>query len=866
MRFRFLDKVLPQNRILYKAEETANLVIAKQEEYSKKTDEELRSLSDSFITHLAEGKIMEDIIVDALCVIRETMYRAHGMMAYKCQLIGALVVNYGDFAEMMTGEGKTLTLVLAAYLGAIYKKGVHMVTVNEYLVQRDAEFAEHALARLGLTCGYITAAMQPDEKRINYNYDVTYVSNSELGFDYLRDNLVKNYADKVQRGLYFAIVDEADSVLIDEARTPLIIAGQSDEDVSNYIKVDRFVKTLKESDYIIDLESHSITLSDSGAEKAEQYFNIDNIYDVEYSDLVHKIGNALRAIFIFNNGVEYIVRNNHETHQPEIALVDAFTGRIMEGRTYSAGLHQAIQAKEMVQIEPENTTIAILTYQSFFRMYHKLAGVSGTAYTESEEILNIYNMVVVQIPTNKPVIRHDYPDYIFDNKKVKWKYVVAEIKKRYKTKQPILIGTGSVEDSEILHLLLTRIGIPHTVLNAKNHAQEAEIVKEAGQLGKITIATYMAGRGTDIKLGPGVRELGGLYVIGTERNESRRVDNQLRGRSGRQGDPGESRFFISLQDNLFKRFAGDKFQQANDKMSDDVIDTKFFSKLLDYTQKRIEGLNYDSRKSLIDYDYVFSSQRELFYKQRDIILLSENLLLIVKRMCIYVIDYIINQHIDEVNVDIVKLEDVIKHFNEEIFHKEILTLDMFESYKISHVKAIIYEELIKFVDELASELDIDGFNRAARDNIVSYMDRHWSWFLERVSKTKENVNLRAYEQKSPLNIFIEEVDKAFKELITKIAYNVITSLTANSLNDLNQTMMFESINQLSEQEQPSVQTNDPNNPFNGVFSLDFDKCFYKDSDIEFIATVAQTRLNDFHTIAERKFEDIVLDDSKIIYA
>lgn len=795
MRFKLLDKIAPQNRILYAAEEIAIEVIKREEEFRVKTDQDLRNYTDYFIDYLAQNKSMDDILVEVLCVIREAFYRTHKMLAFRCQLIGAIVVHLGDFAEMMTGEGKTLTLVLAAYINSLYKKGVHIVTVNEYLVERDAEFAEAVLSNLGISCGYIKASMSQYEKKINYAKDITYVSNTELGFDYLRDNLVKSYEDKVQRPLFFAIIDEADSVLIDEARTPLIIAGQPNNDTSDYVRVDRFVKSLDPDDYIIDLEAHAINLSESGAVKAQKYFGADNIYDIQFSDIVHKIINALRANYIFSNGVEYIVRpNRQKNNEPEIVLVDAFTGRIMEGRSYSAGLQQAIQAKEMVEIEPENVTIATITYQSFFRLYKKLAGVSGTAATEAEEILNFYNMVVVQIPTNKPMIRYDYPDYIFDTKKIKWKYVVAEIKKRHKTGQPILVGTSSVEDSEVLHLLLSRLGIRHTVLNAKNHAIEADIIKNAGQKGAITIATNMAGRGTDIKLGEGVRELGGLFVIGTERSESRRVDNQLRGRSGRQGDPGESRFFISLQDSLFKRFAIDFQEKADNKISEDVIDTKFFSKLLNMTQAKIEGLNYDIRKSIIDFDYVLSSQRELFYKQRDIILQSENLLPILSRMGIYVVDQIISNNLDEVNTDIVNLEKVIEEFNREIYYSSYLNINEFANSSVNVVKPLLITKFSEYITNLANEMILPIFNSKVKETILSKMDERWSWFLEKVAKTREGVNLRAYEQKSPLNIFVSDVDMYFKSMISQIAYLTIIDVAKPEI-PTNNSLTNEALNE-----------------------------------------------------------------------
>lgn len=697
MRFTFTDRVNPASRILKKADSIAEKVLFRENEFRNLSIDELKVRTQTFIDDVVNNKTtLDDILVEALCVIREAFYKTYNMLAYKVQLIGAIVVYLGDFAEMMTGEGKTLTLVLASYVAALTKKGVHIVSVNEYLVQRDAEFSAGVLNQLGLTVGYIKAAMNANEKRVNYGCDVTYCSNSELGFDYLRDNMVMDYNDKVQRSLNFAIVDEADSILIDEARTPLIISGSPSSDIMDYIHVDSFVKTLQEDDYLIDQESYSVTLTDSGSEKAEDFFRTDNIYDVENSDLVHKILNALKAVYLFSNGKEYIVRPNAQGEE-EIVLVDQFTGRIMEGRSYSAGLQQALQAKEYLSIKPENITIATITYQSLFRLYSRLAGVSGTAATESEELLNIYNMVVVKIPTNRPIQRINQSDYIFGDKKTKWKFIVAEIIKRHDKGQPILIGTAAVEESEILHLLLNRVGIPHQLLNAKNHAQEAEIIKNAGQKGQVTIATYMAGRGTDIKITDEVKELGGLYVIGTERNESRRIDNQLRGRAGRQGDPGESRFFISLQDSLFRRFAGDKYEKANDKMADTYMDLRFFSSLLNNTQKRVEALNFDTRKNLIDYDTVLSSQRELIYKQRDKVLLSKDLTNLVKRMSKTLISEIVNNHRNEFNNDVFDIEPLVESLNNNVFEENQITnemlLDLDEKEIINKVQLIFNDFL-----------------------------------------------------------------------------------------------------------------------------------------------------------------------------
>lgn len=569
--------LLPKNRILEQAKSLAIQVDARKEYYRNLTDEELKAKTDEFIKILSsDGGSLDLILVDAIATVREAAYRETGMFAYFVQIIGAIVVTLNNFAEMKTGEGKTLTLVLASYVCALFKKGLHLVTVNQYLVERDSTFANKILNRLNMTAKYNSADFKQQQKKEAFLADVTYTTNSELGFDYLRDNMVNSYDQKVLRGLNFAIVDEADSVLIDEARTPLIISGQPQQDSEIYLKIDDFVKTLNKDDYEIDPESQSIALTFDGMEKANKFFSVKNIYDFANSDLLHKVSNAIMANYVFENGKEYIVNND------EIKLVDHFTGRIMEGRSYSNGLQQAIQAKEKVKIEPENITVASITYQSLFRNYENLSAVSGTAITEKEEFLKIYNMVVVPIPTNKPIIRKDFPDYVFDTKESKYEHVIDEIKERHALGQPILVGTANVVDSEIISNKLSELNIHHEVLNAKNNKKEADIIALAGQKGAITIATNMAGRGTDIKLGIGVKELGGLYVIGTEKNEARRIDQQLRGRSGRQGDPGESRFFISLEDGIFQRYATDRTEKAEKKYDqsskkDKVYDSKFFN-------------------------------------------------------------------------------------------------------------------------------------------------------------------------------------------------------------------------------------------------------------------------------------------------
>lgn len=800
------SQVSPKNRILMRAKNLADEVIALEEEYGALSDQELINRSDMIIEYIANNNPLDDKLIEALAIIREVVYRVHNKKAYRVQLIGAIIVYFGDFAEMMTGEGKTLTLVLVAYLNALYKKGVHMVTVNEYLVKVGADFAEPALSFLNMSVGQIKASMSEYEKRANYNCDVTYTTNSELGFDYLRDNMVTNYDSKVQRGLYFAIVDEGDSVLIDEARTPLIISGEPQEEIGNYIKADRFVKTLSAEDYTLDPESQAVALTESGVKKAQEYFKTDNYYNLENSDLIHKTTNALRANFTFINGREYIVKENDEGEEV-IALVDQSTGRIMEGRSYSAGLQQAIQAKESIKIEPENLTVATITYQSLFRLYKKLAAVSGTAITESEEFLNIYNMVVVTIPTNKPIARIDHPDYVFDNKRTKWKYVIADVIRRNEIGQPILIGTSSVADSETLHQLLNKVGIKHEVLNAKNHAREAEIIAKAGEFKAVTIATNMAGRGTDIKISPEALAVGGLCVIGTERADSRRIDNQLRGRAGRQGDVGESRFFISMEDTLFTRFASDNLGKADDKLSEDVISTKFFTRLLNNTQKKVESLNYDTRKNLIDYDYVLSSQRELIYMQRDTILLAQNNKIVFYRMLDTVIDDILFQSHNQPNIDIIDKHKLIEIANNTIFHSDYLMIDDYLPINNKLLKQKLKNDAVAFFDQKESLMTSEIFNQFLIEIMINNIDSEWTKHLDITQKIRESVSLRAYEQKAPLNIYVEDSDKLFEELKHNVAW-----LTTSAVGKIS----YSAQSQISE---PIVDQQEIFDPFN-IFDQD----------------------------------------------
>ncbi|MEO2863546.1 preprotein translocase subunit SecA, partial [Ligilactobacillus ruminis] len=610
------------NRELKRLTKIADKVEAYAQDMAELSDDELKAKTPEFKKRYQAGETLDDLLPEAFAVAREGAKRVLGLYPYHVQIIGGIVLHEGNIAEMKTGEGKTLTATMPVYLNALAGEGVHVVTVNEYLSSRDATEMGELYNWLGLSVGLNITSKTPEEKREAYNCDITYSTNSELGFDYLRDNMVVYREDMVQRPLNFCIVDEVDSILIDEARTPLIISGQSSGTTLLYTRTDRFAKTLeKDTDFKIDLESKTVSLTEQGIRKGEQYFGTKNLFDPDNTALNHHLDNALRANYIMIRDKDYVVQDG------EVLIVDQFTGRIMDGRRYSDGLHQAIEAKEHVEIEEETKTMANITYQNFFRMYKKLSGMTGTAKTEDEEFREIYNMEVISIPTNKPVIRDDRPDILYPNLKSKFKAVVEDIKERHAKGQPILVGTVAVETSELLSAMLDQAGVPHAVLNAKNHAKEAEIIMNAGQRGAVTIATNMAGRGTDIKLGPGVRELGGLAVIGTERHESRRIDNQLRGRSGRQGDPGVSQFYLSLEDDLMLRFGTDRVKRFLETMNlddeDAVIQSKMITKQVESAQKRVEGNNYDTRKQVLQYDDVMRAQREVVYKQRQQVIMEE---------------------------------------------------------------------------------------------------------------------------------------------------------------------------------------------------------------------------------------------------
>ncbi|HCK3993856.1 TPA: preprotein translocase subunit SecA, partial [Enterococcus faecium] len=627
---------------LKRLDSIAKKVEAYADQMAALTDEQLQAKTAEFKGRYQKGETLDQLLPEAFAVVREAAKRVLGLYPYHVQLMGGIVLHDGNIPEMRTGEGKTLTATMPVYLNALTGEGVHVVTVNEYLATRDSTEMGELYNFLGLTVGLNINSKSSDEKREAYNCDITYSTNNELGFDYLRDNMVVYRHQMVQRPLNYAIVDEVDSILIDEARTPLIISGQAEKSTALYTRADNFVKRLKEEeDYKIDVQSKTISLTEAGIEKAEETFGLDNLYDIENTALTHHLDQALRANYIMLLDIDYVVQDG------KVLIVDQFTGRIMDGRRYSDGLHQAIEAKEGVEIEDETKTMATITFQNYFRMYKKLAGMTGTAKTEEEEFREIYNIQVYQIPTNRPVIRDDRPDLLYPTLQSKFHAVVQDIKDRYRKGQPVLVGTVAVETSELLSDMLNQERIPHEVLNAKNHFKEAEIIMNAGQKGAVTIATNMAGRGTDIKLGLGVRELGGLAVIGTERHESRRIDNQLRGRAGRQGDPGMSQFYLSLEDDLMKRFGSERIKAFLDRMKigeeDAVIQSKMLTKQVESAQKRVEGNNYDTRKNVLQYDDVMREQREVIYKQRQEVIMEEKslskpLMNMVKRTISRVVD------------------------------------------------------------------------------------------------------------------------------------------------------------------------------------------------------------------------------------
>lgn len=768
-----------EKRELKKLEKTADQVLALEPKMQALSDEELKDKTREYRERLEKGETVDDLLPEAFATAREAAFRVINEKPYKVQIMGSVAMHRGDIAEMKTGEGKTLTATMAVYLNALSGQGVHVITVNEYLAGRDAAWMGEIYRFLGLSVGVNKRELSPREKREAYACDITYTTNSELGFDYLRDNMVTDVKDRVMRGLHVAFVDEVDSVLIDESRTPLIISGGKKQTANLYIAADRFVKTLtkpeyefdkstKENkllsgDYDIDEKTRQVMLTDDGVAKAEKYFGLDNLYDLDHTQLVHHINQALRANYIMMREVEYVVND-----EQEIVIVDQFTGRMMPGRAYSDGLHQAIEAKEGVPIKEETSTLATITYQNFFRLYEKLAGMTGTAKTEEEEFLSTYNMKVIVIPTNRPIARQDLPDEIYSRKESKYRALVNKVKELHEKGQPVLVGTIAVETSELISNMLDAEKIPHEVLNAKNHAREAEIVAKAGRPGSVTIATNMAGRGTDIKLTEQSRKLGGLAVLGSERHESRRIDNQLRGRSGRQGDPGFSRFYVSLEDSLIVRFGGDKLQALFNKMGDEQIESKAVTKSITMAQKRVEGFNFDTRKTLLDYDDVLRRQREIIYAQRNKILESEEVHDLVKVILEKAIDQAMQANLSNEKKQSVDAAGLAKSLemmglqDDKAIHAEEL-----EGKSFDEVRDYLYDKVWNGYENEIKDVR-SQFLPFEKTVVLRNIDRNWIEHIDRMDKLRSGIYLRSYAQNNPLQQYVQEGFDMFKDMNTRI--------------------------------------------------------------------------------------------------
>ncbi len=741
------------------------------EKMSKLKDKELKEYTEKFKERLAKGETLDDILVEAFAVCREACYRTTQMKPFYVQLLGGLAIHYGNIAEMKTGEGKTLTETMPAYLNALDGNGVHIVTVNEFLAGRDSEWMGAVFKFLGLTVGLNLRELTPDQKKEAYNCDILYSTNNELGFDYLRDNMVVKKENRVQRPLNFCIVDEVDSVLIDEARTPLIISGGVAQSANLYVQADSFVKSLKENiDYIKDEKTQSINLSDEGTRKAEERFNLKNLFDIDNTSLVHHIQQALRANYFMHKDVDYVVKDD------EVVIVDQFTGRLMPGRAFSEGLHQAIQAKEGVTIEQETKTLATITFQNLFRMYKKLSGMTGTAKTEEEEFRNIYNMYVIQIPTNKPVIRTDAVDLLYPGKEGKYSAIVKEIERRHNLGQPILVGTIAIETSELISKMLTKKKIPHEVLNAKNNAREAEIIAKAGQKGAVTIATNMAGRGTDIKLGEGVPELGGLCVIGTERHESRRIDNQLRGRSGRQGDPGFTQFYLSFEDDLMVRFGSDRYRGMLANLGftgEQVVQNKMLAGSFEAAQKKVEGNNFDVRKQLLQYDDVMNNQREIIYSKRNEILDSESIHEQTLKLLENHVTELVNNHLIESNkLNDNDYEEILEAANENLLKRHRIALSEIKGKSPEEVIERLSKLVLEDYEEKLKDIPEEITNEFEKAITLKVIDSYWMEHISTMSHLREGIGLRGYANENPLQAYTMEGYELFDLMLAKINKDV----------------------------------------------------------------------------------------------
>ena len=771
----FLNRLFKvDEKYLKKIEKRAEAVLALEEEYAALSDEELKAKTPYFKQYiqdgLAQGKtckeVTDEILPQAFATCREAAKRVLKQFPFKVQIMGAIVLNDGDVAEMRTGEGKTLTCTMSVYLNALTGRGVHVVTVNEYLASRDAEWMGEIYRFLGLTVGCNSRALAPSEKKAAFNCDITYTTNSEVGFDYLRDNMVTTMEARVLRPLYMAVIDECDSILIDESRTPLIISGGNKQTANYYITADRFAKSLSSRHYEIDLKTKTCHLTDEGNTAAERAFGIKNIYAMEYADLVHNIHQALKANYIMTRDVDYMVKEN------AIVIVDQFTGRMLPGRQYSDGLHQAIEAKENVKVNPETATLATITYQNYFRLYEKIGGMTGTAKTEEEEFMDTYNMRVVAIPTNRPIQRIDAPDKVYQNKEYKFKALVEEVKERHLKGQPVLVGTVAVETSEYISNLFDKAGIPHEVLNAKNHEREAHIIEKAGQKGAVTIATNMAGRGTDIKLGEGVKELGGLAVIGSERHESRRIDGQLRGRSGRQGDPGYSRFYVSLEDELMLRFGSDTMKKLFAQLGEEAIEHPMITKAITSAQERVEGSNYDSRKNLLDYDDVLRKQREMMYAERDKIIEKEDVHEVVEEFFTRVARRKILDSCVEIDKDLfLQLEELKKRLVPAFYTDETFAeiTKKFSGLEAEETIPVLAKDLLSMEESRANEWGNDIFRSVEKQVLLRVVDQNWTKHIDKMDKLRNGIGLRSYAHTNPLQDYIHEGFEMFQNMMDTIA-------------------------------------------------------------------------------------------------
>ena len=773
----FLEKVFGtySEREVKKLQSIADKIEALDEGMQKLTDEELQAKTVEFKERIQKGESLDSLLPEAFAVCREASSRVLGMKHFRVQLLGGMVLHQGRIAEMKTGEGKTLVATLPAYLNGLTGKGVHVITVNDYLAKTQMEEMGVLYNFLGLTTGCIIHGITPEQRRAAYACDITYGTNNEFGFDYLRDNMVIHMEDRVQRDLNFCIVDEVDSILIDEARTPLIISGMGDKSTKFYNVADNFVKTLvNEKDFNVDEKANAVLLTEDGIVKAEKYFGIENYADSQNLELQHYVTQALKANYTMKADKDYMVKDN------EVVIIDEFTGRLMEGRRYSDGLHQAIEAKENVKIQRESKTLATITFQNYFRMYAKLSGITGTALTEENEFREIYNLDVIVIPTNKPVQRIDQSDMVYKNQSGKYKAIVEEIVKSHEKGQPVLVGTASVDKSEYISSLLKKRGIKHQVLNAKYHAQEAEIISHAGELGMVTIATNMAGRGTDIKLGEGVREAGGLKVLGTERHESRRIDNQLRGRSGRQGDPGESIFFISLEDDLMRIFGSEKIQGIIDKLGleeTEAIESKMVTKAIENAQKKVEGNNFDIRKNLLGYDDVMNLQREVIYRQRTEVLEGKNLKEQIEGMITEVISDAVNSHLSGDVQDIeAEIKTLLQYLEEICLPHGIVTVQELADLSNEQIKDKLTETVMNIYKGKELEFGEEQLREIERVVLLRVVDQKWMAHIDNMDHLKQGMGLRAYKQQDPIQAYQMEGSAMFEEMIEGIKLETVKFL------------------------------------------------------------------------------------------